>query len=175
MVEIVEQELHKLYTLVYVLNKDKTKILLGLKKRGFGKGRWNGFGGKVEKGETIEQGALRELKEESNLDAKNLEKKGVIYFKFEGDPVIMDVHLYTTTDVSGDLIETDEMLPKWYNVSDLPYSSMWPDDPIWHPWFFEGKIFTVKFFFKADLETITGYKHKFASSVSELDAINLDS
>ena len=35
-----------------------------MKKRGFGEGKWNGFGGKVEEGETILQAALRELKEE---------------------------------------------------------------------------------------------------------------
>jgi 8-oxo-dGTP diphosphatase/2-hydroxy-dATP diphosphatase len=30
-----------------------------MKKRGFGVGRWNGFGGKVEKQETILDGAKR--------------------------------------------------------------------------------------------------------------------
>jgi len=34
-----------------------------MKKRGFGAGRYNGFGGKVEPGETILQGAQRELQE----------------------------------------------------------------------------------------------------------------
>ena len=48
---------NKVLTLVFVQNDNKT--LLGLKKRGFGKGRWNGFGGKVEKGETIVEGAKR--------------------------------------------------------------------------------------------------------------------
>ena len=42
-------------------------VLLGLKKRGFGSGRWNGFGGKVEEGETIEQATLRELDEEVGI------------------------------------------------------------------------------------------------------------
>ncbi len=35
---------------------DDGRILLGMKKRGFGAGRWNGFGGKVEEGESIEGG-----------------------------------------------------------------------------------------------------------------------
>ncbi len=48
---------NKLLTLVFA--RQPGKILLGMKKRGFGEGRWNGFGGKVEKGETIEQGARR--------------------------------------------------------------------------------------------------------------------
>lgn len=34
-------------------------LLLGLKKKGFGEGRWNGFGGKVEKDETVSEGAVR--------------------------------------------------------------------------------------------------------------------
>ena len=48
---------NKLLTLVFVI--EKSRILLGLKKRGFGVGRWNGFGGKVEKQETIEEAAKR--------------------------------------------------------------------------------------------------------------------
>lgn len=34
-------------------------ILLGMKNRGMGKGKWNGFGGKVEPDETIDEGAKR--------------------------------------------------------------------------------------------------------------------
>jgi len=48
----------KLLTLVLVFKEDNS-VLLGLKKRGFGKGLWNGFGGKVEPGETIVQAAAR--------------------------------------------------------------------------------------------------------------------
>ena len=47
----------RLYTLVLVVQPER--VLLGMKKRGFGAGRWNGFGGKVEEGETIEDGAKR--------------------------------------------------------------------------------------------------------------------
>ena len=48
---------NKLYTLVFVA--DASRILLGMKKRGFGVGRWNGFGGKVDPGESIEAAAKR--------------------------------------------------------------------------------------------------------------------
>ena len=44
----------KVLTLVYI--RDEENILLGMKKRGFGVGKWNGFGGKVQPGETILQG-----------------------------------------------------------------------------------------------------------------------
>ena len=39
------------------------QILLAMKKRGFGVGKWNGVGGKVEKGEEIIDAAIREIKE----------------------------------------------------------------------------------------------------------------
>ncbi|XP_061329549.1 oxidized purine nucleoside triphosphate hydrolase isoform X2 [Pezoporus flaviventris] len=45
----------KLFTLVLVVQPQR--VLLGLKKRGFGAGLWNGFGGKVQPGESIEEAA----------------------------------------------------------------------------------------------------------------------
>ena len=42
-----------------------------MKKRGFGMGKWNGFGGKVELNETIYNAAERELKEECNIKPIN--------------------------------------------------------------------------------------------------------
>ena len=48
---------NKVLTLAFV--RRPSEILLGFKKRGFGVGLWNGFGGKVEPGETIEAAAKR--------------------------------------------------------------------------------------------------------------------
>lgn len=48
---------NKLLTLVLI--HQNTRLLLGMKKRGFGVGRWNGFGGKVQPGETILEAAER--------------------------------------------------------------------------------------------------------------------
>ena len=58
----------KLLNLIFIL-RDR-QVLLGLKKRGFGKGKWNGFGGKVEVEETMLESVLRELEEESGLTAE---------------------------------------------------------------------------------------------------------
>ena len=52
----------KVLTLCLILKDGK--MLLGMKKRGFGMGNWNGFGGKVQEGETIEDATKRELLEE---------------------------------------------------------------------------------------------------------------
>ncbi|HEX6121697.1 MAG TPA: NUDIX domain-containing protein, partial [Ktedonobacterales bacterium] len=44
------------------------ELLLGQRNIAPAKGRWNFCGGYVELGETIEAAAIREVKEESNLD-----------------------------------------------------------------------------------------------------------
>lgn len=47
----------KLYTLLLITNEQS--VLLGMKKRGLGEGKWNGFGGKPNIGETILDAAVR--------------------------------------------------------------------------------------------------------------------
>ena len=87
------------------------EMLLGMKKRGFGMGKWNGFGGKVHpvksaksgpasrvfnrvKPETIENAAKRELKEECGLEVIEMEKAGIINFEFEGSEESPEVHFF---------------------------------------------------------------------------------
>ena len=55
----VKRPPNKQLTLLFVLEPEKKEVLLGMKKRGFGQGRWNGFGGKVQAGETVEDAAIR--------------------------------------------------------------------------------------------------------------------
>lgn len=49
-----------------------------MKKRGFGEGWWNGYGGKVQDGESMTDAMVRELQEESDLVAKNTEKEQLL-------------------------------------------------------------------------------------------------
>lgn len=122
-------------------------VLLGLKKRRFGAGQWNGFGGKVDKGETIEEGAKRELKEESGLEVEELSKRGIIEFSFQNDPKILEVHIFLIEKFSGMPIETEEMKPEWFKIKDIPYEKMWSDDKFWFPLFLAGKKFKGTFLF----------------------------
>ncbi len=129
------------------LIRQGTHILLGHKKRGFGEGKWNGFGGKVESGETIEQAAKREVYEETGLVVEALERIGQAEFEFKNDPVILDCHIFATDQFVNEPIETEEMKPKWFHVDELPFDLMWADDRHWFPLFLAGKKFTGKFWF----------------------------
>jgi 8-oxo-dGTP diphosphatase/2-hydroxy-dATP diphosphatase len=148
-------------------------ILLGeIKKEGPLKGKFNGFGGKVEEGETIESAAKRELLEECCIVPLDMRKIGIINFIFdeEGNPFSgkpeLEVHIYGVTEFEGEPTETNEMLPMWFNYDSIPYGKMWPDDQYWLPLVFEGKSFRGTFYLK-DTESIKHYELK-EVDVSEL-------
>ena len=124
-----------------------SKVLLGLKKRGFGVGRWNGFGGKVGPSETIEDAAKRELFEEANIKATAMEKVGILEFQVKGEMDVKEVHIFRVDEYSGEPVEGEEMKPRWFNIDELPFDAMWADDRYWVPVFLEGKKFKGKFLF----------------------------
>jgi len=110
----------KLLTLSLILKDNK--ILLGMKKRGFGQGRWNGFGGKVIEGETIEEAAKRELKEEVGILAKKLERRGILRFTFDNSPnELLEVHVFLVSEFEGKPLESEEMKPQWFKISEIPF------------------------------------------------------
>lgn len=128
------------------------KILLGMKKRGFGAGRWNGFGGKLNTEETIEDAARREIKEEAGIEMNKLDKVGIIDFEFKGNPELLEVHIFKGREFSGQPVESEEMKPQWFDIDKIPFNEMWPDDIYWMPLFLSGKKFKGKFLFgKSDV------------------------
>lgn len=135
-------------TLIFIkINKE---ILLGKKNRGFGHGKWNGYGGKLENDECIFKGALRELHEESGL---TLDKNDLIYlgyneYKQKSDDFSRVVHIFTAEIVKGELKESEEMSePCWFNFEAIPYENMWPDSKYWLPLIFEKRFFVGRFFY----------------------------
>ncbi|KAI0213579.1 7,8-dihydro-8-oxoguanine triphosphatase [Lamellibrachia satsuma] len=158
---------NKLLTLAFV--KTPTQILLGYKKRGFGLGRWNGFGGKVEVGETIEDAAKRELMEECGLVADVLHKIGILMFEFVGDPQLMEVHVFTTSQWKGTVKESDEMRPEWYHVDNIPYKNMWTDDQFWFPYMLNARPFYGYFKFEGMHKIV----YQRLDTVRDLDVVEI--
>jgi 8-oxo-dGTP diphosphatase/2-hydroxy-dATP diphosphatase len=122
-------------------------ILLGMKKRGFGVGKWNGFGGKVLPTETIEEAARREVQEEAGIEVKDLNKMGILDFIFTDRPEVLEVHVFRSDEFSGTVTESEEMKPQWFQIDEIPFDQMWPDDKYWLPLFLSGKKFKGRFSF----------------------------
>lgn len=130
-------------TLLFLVKKDGariTDICLAMKKRGFGMGRYNGVGGKVEEGESIEEAVKREAQEEIGVVVTEITKTAELTFIFpHKEDWNQLVHIYTTDSWTGDIVETEEMNPSWFAVGDIPYQAMWADDIYWLPHVLEGK------------------------------------
>ena len=126
-------------------------ILLAMKKRGFGQGKWNGVGGKVNEGETVEQALVRETGEEIGVRIKDFQKAADLTFVFSGEKPKPDwnqrCHVYLATEWEGEPEESEEMRPKWYPVSKIPFDKMWPDDRHWLPRVLESKKVEATFTF----------------------------
>jgi 8-oxo-dGTP diphosphatase len=121
-------------TLVYIVRDGK--VLLIKKKRGLGAGFYNGIGGKVEEGEDVVTAAIRECEEEVDIRPRDLRWSGLLEFwNYEDGKVesIHFVHIFLASEFEGEPRETDEALPVWFSISEVPYDEMWEDDRLWLP------------------------------------------
>jgi 8-oxo-dGTP diphosphatase len=137
------------------------EILLGMKKTGFGHGKYNGFGGKIKEGESVEQGAARELEEECGLIVKGsqLEHVGVLDFIFPANKALQhDVHIFVARAWLGQAVETEEMKPKWFSLNEIPYKQMWQDDIYWLPKILAGEKVSGRVVFSDNNEDLVEVK-----------------
>ena len=131
--------------------KDK-EILLAIKKRGFGVGKWNGVGGKIdfEKGDkNVIDAAIRETEEEIGVRVKELEKVAILNFTFPYNRAWdQTVHVFLAQNWEKEPVESEEMAPRWFKIHEIPYDKMWDDDKVWLPNILEGKKLKADFIFK---------------------------
>ena len=133
------------------------EVLLGFKKIGFGAGKYNGPGGKVEAGETVATAAIRELEEETGIKIckKDLQQMGHLTFLFPAKPSWNQVvYVFVVTTWEGTPTESTEMKPAWFKVDDIPFERMWKDGAHWLPRILAGERIRAMFTFREDNETI---------------------
>jgi 8-oxo-dGTP pyrophosphatase MutT (NUDIX family) len=130
----------KLSTLCFLLKDGQ--ILLAMKKRGFGEGKWNGVGGKVQPDESVSHAAVRETEEEIGVMAaeRDMEFMGELHFRSStNEKLNWDVHVFFLRAWQGEPQESEEMRPQWYPIDQLPFDRMWPDDRHWLPRLLAGE------------------------------------
>lgn len=134
-------------TLCFVLMNQQ--ILLIEKKRGLGQGKVNAPGGRLDPGETPEACAIRETMEELHVKPLNPVNRGRIRFQFT-DGYALECWVFSATDHEGTATETDEAVPLWTPVDQIPYERMWADDVLWLPHMLQGHNLEGTFLFDGD-------------------------
>jgi ADP-ribose pyrophosphatase YjhB (NUDIX family) len=146
-------------TAVFLVEKDDnrniTRVCLGMKKRGYATGKWNGLGGKVgdKREENIRQAASRELMEEIKVEVlpEDLEKVAELSFLFQDNPRLNHLlSVFIVDEWEGNPEESDEMRPEWFDIENIPYDKMWSDDKLWLPLIIEGRLVKADFVFSKE-------------------------
>lgn len=137
-------------TLLYLMRPGE--ILLAMKKRGFGAGNWNGVGGKIDQGETVEQALVRECQEEIGVTPTDYRKVGYLVFNEHHESIrkLMNLHIYQSEAWDGEIAESEEMRPQWFDLADIPFDKMWPADQIWLKEVLKGSKVTGEFTLNED-------------------------
>ena len=138
-------------TLVYLFKDEKCLMLYRNKKeKDIHEGKWNGLGGKFEAGESPEECAVREVKEESGLEINSLKFAGHITFpKFDKQGNDWSVFLFTSDDFGGELMSTsDEGELHWINKDEILQLSLWEGDRYFLPLLLSDERFLGKFVYE---------------------------
>ena len=117
-------------TLCYLERDGKWLMLHRVKKENdLNEGKWVGIGGKFEEGESPEDCLIREVKEETGFKVRSWNYRGIITFVSDkwGTEYM---HLFHSSDFSGQLRDCDEGVLEWIPKADLHALPKWEGDDI---------------------------------------------
>ena len=139
----------KFATLCYVKRNGQTLMIHRVKKKNdMHQGKWNGLGGKLEPGETPEECAIREIREESGLVCKNPLLKGFLTFPGFAHDEDWYAFVFVVSEFEGELIDSKEGILKWIDDANLKDLDLWEGDYIFLPWLERSGLFSGKFIYK---------------------------
>ncbi len=117
------------------------KFIMGCRKGAHGEGTWSVPGGHLEFGETIIEGAKREVEEESGLKITNVKIAGITNDIFESEGKHY-VTVWVTSDWKGgnaQITEPDKFLDlQWRDFETLPKNLFLPWKQLMKSDFFES-------------------------------------
>jgi 8-oxo-dGTP pyrophosphatase MutT (NUDIX family) len=137
--------------------REDGKIMMGIKKVGLGEGKITLFGGKIEKKESPQQAAIRELAEEAHVrPGDGLKHYGHLTMDIQNLRIRIVADVFRCNGVIGDASESYEMTVEWIPINDIPYAKMWADNQYWFPYLLKCEPFEGEFTF-ADPDTLTSH------------------
>ena len=98
------------YNLCFITRRtlEGLEVLMLFRKKDPNKSKWNGIGGKIEAGETIDDSMMREIREETGLRVKNLEFRGMVTWNHSGG-----MYVYRAEYTGGEFIDCEEGILEW--------------------------------------------------------------
>lgn len=138
-------------TLCYISRGDEYLMLHRVKKENdINRGKWIGFGGKLEENESPEEGILREVREETGLVLTDLRYRGIVTFvndRCEGEYM----HLFTAGQFDGTPGDCDEGEIAWIKKADFAALPQWEGDRIFLRLLEDGEpFFSLKLCYEDD-------------------------
>lgn len=113
-------------------------------------GKWIGVGGKLERGETPQECAAREILEETGLKAKPV-LKGIITFPEFTLNLDWYTYVFKVTEFEGELIDCNEGTLEWVPYDQVLSKPTWEGDHTFVEWLLEDKpFFSAKFVYDGD-------------------------
>jgi 8-oxo-dGTP diphosphatase len=130
-------------TLAYILSPDREKVLLvhrTFKEGDENLGKYNGVGGKLERGETVADGMRREIREETGLEVVSMQLRGtIVWTDFGPSKADWLAFVFLVDAFSGEpFTASDEGRLSWEPVRTLDALPMWKGDRLFLPFVFDG-------------------------------------
>ena len=119
-------------SLCYLIRGDEVLMMHRTRKKNdINHDKWVAVGGRFEPGETPEECALREVKEETGLTMTDPQYRGVVTFindQYETERM----HLFTSETFEGELTDCDEGELTWVRIAEMDSLPQWEGDRIFH-------------------------------------------
>jgi 8-oxo-dGTP diphosphatase len=138
-------------------------VTLARKKRGVGAGLYNGYGGKLVRGEGGDPrvGAKREFIQETGAtcDVLHLDERAIIRF-YEAGKSIFDCHAFLLHEWQGEIKESEEMgPPQVFPYDSLPYMEMMRGDREWLPRILLGDRLRCKVYYNTGNKSLIKFEY----------------
>lgn len=147
---------------VYLIKDNKMLFLVRNKKNDkmHQQGIYLPIGGHVELGESLEEAAIREVKEESGITVHSVDLRGILYIRSQNTgeyDVIMSV--FTSSDFSGKPTIGREGSFEWVDLDTIQTLKLYKGDKIFLDLLQKYDFFVVEFLYKGfDLVSHTNLK-----------------